>query len=176
MPMHPECRQRHLASRNLNNRVASFLMPGTTLRTRQIYLKEHYTEPMEAERAERRDRELVDRMNLWRARKSYAEAEGRPFREPLPRYRSEPVPRWESILGRGLVWLDDLPMGNVITIVLIVLFVLLTFPITAPICCYAINRDWRRMLQRDYDYPGSSPCELCGHLLANSPSRDEFRR
>ena len=176
MPMHPECRQQHLASLNLNSRVPSFLMPGSTMRARQIYLKEHYTDPLEAERAERRDRESADRMNLWLTRRSYAQAEGRPFREPLPGYRSEPMPRWEKILGRSLVWIDDLPMGNVITIILIVLFVLLTFPITAPICCYAINRDWRRMLQRDYDYSGSSPCEVCGRLLAESLGREELRR
>ena len=55
MPMHPECRQQHLAGLNLNSRVPSFLMPGSTMRARQIYLKEHYTDPLEAERAERRD-------------------------------------------------------------------------------------------------------------------------
>ena len=166
MPMHPECRQRDLTGRNLNNPVASFLLPGTTMRARQIYLKEHYNDPLEVERADRRDGELADRTNLWLMRKHQTEAEGRPFREPFPRRREEPRPWWDRMLGRALVWIDDLPMGNVITMVLIVLFILLTFPITIPICAYAMNREWRSMLRRDYEYLGSAvPCDRCGKLL-----------
>ncbi len=176
MPMHPECRQQHLHRLNFNQAMTIFL-PVTAMSAKQRYLKEYYEEQLEAEQAEAREREYQADALQWYSRLEQAQAEGRPFHEPLPDYRKEPsppMPWWEDNLGAFLVWLDDLPGGKYITIALIILLLPIILPIFLPWMCYSVQRDWNRMLRRDRDYRGDANCDLCGDPCARREPAGDF--
>ena len=169
MPMHPQCRQRHLERNNFNIALTIFL-PVTTMTAKQDYMKEYYRPEVEAERKEAREREFIEQVKQWHGRMQSAEAEGRAFDEPLPDYPEEPEPWWERLLDRIGVWralieIEDrlpAPLGKIAVFALIILGILLTIWFVGPIALYNVQREWNAMLRRDREYRGDVACDYCG--------------
>ena len=165
--MHPECRQKHLASHNYNQAISIFL-PTFAMQGKDTYLKEYYREEIAAEEQARRERELAEQSRQWQARKQQAEAAGSAFDEPPPALPTEPEPWWDKAISAVLFRIYGLPLGDYILPVFIVLACVLALPFFLPWWFYSIQREWRRMHRRDREDQGNAPCDYCGNSFYRS--------
>ena len=173
MPMHPECRQQDLEKQGFNAAISMFL-PMTAMEGKQEYMRRYYEPELEAEQEAELEQQFQGLLDDWQARRRQAEAAGRIFEEPIPRYPEppeKPEAWWERLLLGPLLWLDDLPGGKYITIALIAVGALLTFWLILPIYMVYVQRKWRAMLRRDREYQGDAPCDHCGARFRGSPRR-----
>lgn len=162
MPMHPQCRQRHVARNGMLNPAVSLFLPGTAMRARQEYLDEHYRPEAEAAERAERDRQFEQLAVQWYERMQQAKAAGLDFDEPLPDVPPRPEPWLDRKIIDAALWIDDLPVPRLVCNVLTILAIILFFWLLVPWFIGTTQREWKAMHRRDREYRGDAICPQCG--------------